>query len=184
MKLNGTGAGQLLGIQNAACLVSVAKETGQAADTVLFENIVKMWTRLYARSRANAAWYINQDVEPQLFGMAMSVGTGGVPVFMPAGGISGQPYSTLFGRPIIPIEQAATLGDVGDIILADMSQYLLIDKGAIKGDQSIHVKFLYGENTFRFVYRVNGQPIWKSVLTPFKGTANTQSPFIVLAERA
>lgn len=180
---NGTGAGQLLGLMNSGALVTVAKEANQAATTIVFQNIMKMWSRMYARSRANSAWFINQDIEPQLFGMSMAVGAAGVPVYMPANGISASPYGTLFGRPVIPVEQAATLGTTGDIVLADLSQYLLIDKGSMKGDQSIHVRFIYGENTFRFTYRVNGQPIWKSPLTPFKGT-NTQSPFVALATRA
>jgi HK97 family phage major capsid protein len=182
--INGTGVGQNLGLMNSAALVSVAKETGQAADTIVFENILKMWTRMYSPSRANAAWYIGQNVEPQLFSMAMSVGTGGVPVYLPAGGISGQPYGTLFGRPVIVLEQCSALGDLGDILLANLNEYLLIDKGAMQGDQSIHVKFLYGENTFRFVHRLNGMPIWKAALTPYKSTADTLSPYVTLAERA
>lgn len=55
----GSGAGEPLGIINADCLVSVDKESGQAAGTVLLENIVKMWSRLLGKSRANAVWLIN-----------------------------------------------------------------------------------------------------------------------------
>jgi HK97 family phage major capsid protein len=181
--INGTGAGQPMGILNSGSLVSVAKETGQAAATVVFENIVKMWSRLWARSRQNAIWLINQDIEPQLFGMSLNVGTGGVPVYLPAGGLSQAPYGSLFGRPVIPIEQTATLGTVGDIMLTDLSQYLLIDKGGINTASSIHVRFLYDENVFRFIYRVDGQPVWNKPITPFKGS-NTQSPFVALAARA
>lgn len=181
--INGTGAGMPLGILNSKALISVAKETGQAAGTINVQNIVKMWSRCWGRSRQNAAWYINQDIEPQLFTMSLSVGTGGVPVYMPASGVSGSPYSTLFGRPVIPLEQCSTLGTTGDIILADLSQYLLIDKGGINAASSIHVRFLYDENVFRFIYRVDGQPVWNSTLTPFKGS-NTLSPFIALATRS
>ena len=181
--INGTGAGMPLGVLNAGCTVSVAKEAGQAATTVVYENVLKMWARMWARSRQNAVWFVNQDIEPQLHTMSLAVGTGGIPVYMPAGGIAGTPYSTLFGRPVVPIEQCATVGTVGDIILADMSQYLVIEKGGVQADNSIHVRFLYDENTFRFMMRVNGQPMWNAALTPFKGT-NTQSPFITLATRS
>ncbi|MCK9575663.1 MAG: phage major capsid protein [Clostridia bacterium] len=180
--INGTGSGQPLGILNAPCLVTVAKESEQAADTVAWANIVKMWSRMWGRSRQNATWFINQDIEPQLYSMALSVGTGGQPVYMPAGGASAQPYSTLFGRPVVPIEQCSALGDKGDIILADMSQYAMIDKGGLQSAQSIHVRFLYDENVFRFIYRTDGQPMWNSALTPYKGS-NTLSPFVVLADR-
>ena len=115
--VNGTGAGMPLGIMNSPCLVTVNKEAGQLADTVVYENIVNLWSRLYARSRINAVWFINQDVEPQLFTMGLSVGTGGTPVYLPPGGASAAPYGTLFGRPVIPVEQCQTLGDAGDIIL-------------------------------------------------------------------
>ncbi len=55
--INGTG--QPLGILNAGCLVQVNKETGQKAATVLAENVINMWSRLFASSRPNAVWLIN-----------------------------------------------------------------------------------------------------------------------------
>jgi HK97 family phage major capsid protein len=181
--LSGTGAGEPLGWNKSAAKVSVSKESGQAASTIVFENIVKMWARMWGRSRSNAVWFINQDVEPQLQTMAYRVGTSAVPVYLPAGGVSGTPYSTLYGRPIVPIEQAETVGTTGDIVLADMSQYQLIDKGGIRTDESIHVSFLTDERAFRFIYRVGGSPMWTSALTPAKGS-NTLSPFVVLDTRA
>lgn len=182
--INGTGAGQPLGILNAGCLVQVAKEAGQKADTIVAENIVKMYARMFASSRANAVWLINQDIEPQLFTMSLAVGTGGIPIYMPAGGLSGQPYATLFGRPVIAVEQCQTLGDLGDIIFADMNGYILAEKGGVQSDMSIHVKFDYDESVFRFVMRLDGQPVRASALTPYKGGAsNTLSHFVALAER-
>ncbi|MHB1652346.1 MAG: phage major capsid protein [Desulfitobacteriaceae bacterium] len=181
--INGSGAGMPYGILNSKALVTVAKEAGQAAGTINVQNVVNMWSRCWGRSRQNAAWYINQDIEPQLFTMSLAVGTGGIPVYMPASGVSGSPYSTLFGRPVIPLEQCETLGTLGDIILSDFSQYLLVDKGGINAASSIHVRFLYDENVFRFIYRVDGQPVWNAPLTPFKGS-NTLSPFVALATRS
>lgn len=182
----GTGVGMPLGILNSPCLVTVPAEPGQPVTTILFENIVNMWSRAWARSRPNMIWLINQDIEPQLFGMSLAVGVGGIPVYMPANGISSSPYGTLMGRPVVPIEQASTLGAVGDIMLADLSQYLTIEKGGAQGGiqaaSSIHVKFTYDETAFRFVMRVDGQPLWNTPLTPAQGT-NTLSPFVVLAGR-
>lgn len=175
--LNGNGAGLPLGIMSSGSLVTVAKENNQTADTVVHNNIVKMFNRCWGRSRANAVWLINQDIEPSL--ETMIYGTDNVsPLakeYMEKG--------TLKGRPVIPVEQASTLGDLGDIVLADLSQYMLIDKGGIVPATSVHVRFLYDEQVFRFTYRVNGMPIWSAPLTPFKGS-NTLSPFVTLAERA
>lgn len=181
----GNGTGKPTGFLNSNALIEVAKESGQAADTIVYENIVKMWSRMYARSRATSAWFINQEIEPQLNTMAQTLGTSGVTVYLPAGGLSEAPYATLYGRPVIPIEHASALGDVGDIVLADMNQYLLVDKAnrGIKQARSIHVAFVTDQEAFRFTIRVNGQSIWQSPLSPYKG-AKTLSPFVALAERA
>lgn len=180
---NGDGVGKPLGVMNSGCLVSVAKESGQAADTILAENIFKMWSRMAAPFRKDAVWHINQDLEPQLFSMYLAVGTGGVPVYLPANGLSGSPYGTLMGRPVVPVEYAATLGDKGDIMLANWKAYKMIDKGGMQSASSIHVNFTTDETAFRFVYRCDGQPKWASDLTPFKGS-NTVSPFVTLDARA
>jgi len=179
----GTGAGQPLGIMKSPCLITVPKETGQLAATIVAENIVKMWARLWAKSQPNSVWLVNQDVFPQLYLMGITVGTGGSPIYQPPGGLSGSPYSTLMGRPIIPVEYSETLGTTGDIMLADLSQYVTISKGGIQSAMSIHVRFIYDESVFRWILRTDGQPTWNSALTPFKGT-NTVSPFVVLATRA
>lgn len=175
--LSGSGEGEPLGILNSGAIVTVAKEASQT-DVITVENLIKMWNRLWSRSRANAVWYINQELEPYLYTLKI----GDKPVYIPAGGLSEKPYGTLFGRPVVPIEQCSAAGEVGDIILADIGQYLLIDKGGVKSASSIHVRFLYDENVFRFIYRVDGKPIWTKPLTPYKGSA-TVSPFVTLAKR-
>jgi HK97 family phage major capsid protein len=181
--INGNGGPNMEGVLNAPALVSVAKETGQAAGTVLFENLVNMWGRIFAPSQANSVWIINQDVVPQLQVMTLGIGTAGVPVYLPPGGASSTPYGTLFGRPIIPVEHCKTVGTKGDIILADFSQYLYASKGGIMSAQSIHVRFIEGETAFRFIVRNDGKPWWSSALTPANGS-NTLSPFVVLDTRA
>lgn len=187
--ISGTGAGQPLGVLtggNDKPTVQVTREAGQPANTIVYENIVKMWSRLFANSRGNSVWLINQDVEPQLNTMSIAVGTGGIPVYMPAGGFAGAsatPFSTLMSRPVIPIEQCKTLGTAGDIILADLSGYILARKGGIKQDMSIHVRFNYDESVFRFVMRVDGQPKLASSITPFNSSA-TLSNFVKLQTRS
>lgn len=174
---NGIGAGQMLGFLNSPCLV---KSTRTQAGTIKYEDIVNMWSRMWARSRKNAVWFINQDIEPALYTMSLSVGVAGAPVYLPAGGASGQPYATLYGRPVIASEYNASLGTVGDIVCVDLDQYAMIKKGGMKSDSSIHVRFIYNESTFRWIYRTDGQPKWVVPLTPAKGS-NTKSPFIALA---
>ena len=183
--INGTGAGMALGILNAGCLVSVGKETGQDAATVVAENIVKMYSRRFAAQTGNYAWYYNQNIEPQLFTMSLAVGTGGIPLYMPPGGLSESPYGRIMGLPAFAIEQAATLGTVGDIILGNFQDgYIIAEKGGLQSDMSIHVRFIYDESVLRFVLRMDGQPWRASALTPYKGGSGaTQSHFIVLDSR-
>lgn len=177
--LRGTGAGQPLGILNSPALVTQTKEGGQAAATVQKENIVKMRARLWARSRANSVWFINQDVEPSLNLLTL----GDLGAYFPAGSFANQPYDQLFSRPVLPIEHASTLGTVGDICLFDLNEYLMIDKGDMQYATSIHVRFVYDEMALRFTYRCDGEPIWNAPLTPYKGSA-TKSPFVTLETRA
>lgn len=178
----GSGAGMPLGWMNSTAKVTVPKQNGQAPQTVVKENIDNMWARMWARSQKNAVWYINQDVLPSLMQMNQAVGTGGQVVYLPPGGLSATPYSTLYGREVVWTEYNNTLGTEGDIVLADMSQYTLVDKNGVQAATSMHAAFNTDEMVFRITYRVDGRPMWVQPLTPFKGS-NTKSPFITLASR-
>jgi HK97 family phage major capsid protein len=182
--INGTGAGQPLGILASGSLVSQAKETGQANDTIMSENCIKMLERTLGPSR-NYVWLHSKTVLSQIYTLHLSVGTGGIPLFIAGGSIPNFPENRLLGLPLIEVEQCPVLGDLGDIILANLQDgYVLAEKDGIKSDVSIHVQFLYDESVFRFVIRVDGQPVRASELTPYKGGANfTQSHFIALEAR-
>jgi len=180
--VRGTGAGMPLGILNSDALVTVSKESGQAADTIVLENIDKMLVRLLPRSLPKASYYINTELWPQLFQLSQIIGTGGVPVYQPPGSVQGSPFGQLRGRPVVPIEYASAPGDLGDIILADWSEYILLRKGGVAEASSIHVYFDTDETAFRWVIRVNGRPWRHSSVTPYKGSG-TLSPFVTLQAR-
>lgn len=191
----GTGSGQPLGVINEGntALVKIAKDDGQADATVTLNNILKMYNAMPAKNRANAKWYINQDLEVVLLQMLMTNSADvaslnasvnlGVPIYLPAGGLTSAPNGVLLGRPIVPIEQASALGKLGDIAFLDLSQYRWIDKGSIKAQTSIHVRFLQDEQCFKFTYRAGGKPMWSSPIKAFKG-GTQRSPFVVLEDRA
>ncbi len=180
---NGSGVGQCLGIMNSGGLVTVDKEGGQAANSFLLENAVAMWARMPGPSRKNSIWCISQDLEPALYTMSLAVGTGGAPCFLPGGQASSEPFSTLFGRPVVLVESCQTLGTTGDILLVDFSQYILARKGGIQRDMSIHIRFQYDESCMRMVLRADGQPNIASPITSFKGAVE-MSPFIALQTRS
>lgn len=189
--VSGNGVGMPLGILASPSLVSVAKETSQPADTVWFQNINKMWSRMYAPWRRNAVWIINQDIEPQLLSMAfqpagassMLPSATSTPAYLPQNGLSGSPYATLLGRPVVPVQAAKTVGDQGDIMLVDFNQYWILKKAAgLRTDTSIHLYFDQAITAFRFIFRINGQPAWSAAITP-QNSSNTQSWAVALDAR-
>lgn len=185
--LFGSGAGQPLGMLAAAnaAMIVVAKETSQAADSIVFANIVNMYSRMTAASLSRSVWLINQSILPELITMRFDEDAATpVPIYLPGGNIAGSPFGTLLGRPIVPMEAMKLLGDQGDIALVDPSQYLTLTKGGgVQTDISIHLFFDYDITAFRFVFRVTGQPWWKSAITPQAAGAPTLGHFIVLADR-
>lgn len=181
--IQGTGVGEPQGILNCNSLVTVSKESGQSADTVVFENIINMWSRMYGPYRPAGVWMINQDIEPQLFTMSFEGTSSSVPAYMPANGLAGAPYSTLMGRPVIPTQACETLGDKGDIIFASWPQYWSGMKNVgIRQDISIHLWFDYDVTAYRFIMRLGGQ-CWLSAAIDPRDGSNTLGAFISLEAR-
>jgi len=169
---NGNGVGKPLGIMNAPALVSVTRIDANEVDQT---DIANMWARRWAGYN-DYVWLANPSVFPQLINLTV----GNFPFLLPmnAGG-QGNPAFSLYGAPYIEVEYTAALGTTGDIMLASLSQYQTISKGGIQSASSIHVNFTSDETAFRFIYRIDGQPLWSSALTPFDA-GNTLSPFVVL----
>ncbi|MHA1572153.1 MAG: phage major capsid protein, partial [Alphaproteobacteria bacterium] len=179
--INGTGVGQPQGYFNSAALISVAKEGSQAADTIVTNNIAKMYSRLLSSGLSRAFWLVNSDVLPQL----MTLVIGNQPIWTPPNaGLRDAPGGFLLGRPVVFSEHAKTLGDKGDIQLLDLMGYYAANKrSGIKFDSSMHLFFDYGMQAFRWTFRFGGQPYLSAPVAPANG-ANTKSHFVTLDERA
>ena len=177
--LKGTGAGEPLGILNAGCTVEVEKETGQAADTIMYENLTKMMSRMFAGSFSNSVWVAHQTAIPQLLTLSLAIGTGGsrIPVMTESDGVF-----KILTRPVLFTEKTEPLGDKGDIMLADFSQYVVGLRSGMTFDTSIHVHFTTDELLSRIIERHDGQPLWDEALTLEDGST-TVSPFVVLEAR-
>jgi HK97 family phage major capsid protein len=182
--IKGNGVGQPLGALHPAntSIVSVAKETGQPAATIVWENIVKMFSRMLPSSLNRAVWVVSPDTFPELATMALSVGTGGSAVWL-NNGVQGPPM-TILGRPVIVTEKApGLLGGVGDISFVDFGFYLVGDRQAMSAKSSEHVKFNEDSTAFRIIERVDGRPWLQSGITPQNG-GPALSAFVTLAARA
>ncbi len=178
-RITGTGVGQMEGVLNTPCLVSIAKESGQAAATLVYQNVLKMRARCWGYS--NAIWIANHDTTPQLITLNQPVGLGGAVMWQPSAR-EDRP-DMLLGRPIFFSEYAKTLGASGDLILCNWKEYL---EGLYQPQQqaeSVHVRFVNHERAFKVWLRNCGKFWWRAALTPVNSTA-TLSPAVVLDARS
>lgn len=180
-----SGVGTPLGFINCPASVNVSKETGQPAATIVWENITKMYARMLPTSLSNAVWVASIDTFPQLATMALSVGTGGGPVWLgnfqyPG---SGGPPVSILGRPVYFTEKTSVLGTPGDINFVDLSYYLIGDRQQMQSMVSEHFLFSTDKTAFRIIERVDGRPWLQSAITPHNNASSTLTPFVQLATR-
>jgi len=177
--LQGTGGGQPLGILNSNCIVEVSKESGQEKATIVYENLTNMLSRLYPGGWKNAIWIAHTTTIPQLLSLGHTTGTGGwhYQVFNESNG-----KYTILGRPAVFTEKLPVVGDAGDIMLCDLTQYAVGLKQDVRMESSIHADFQSDITQFRAVLRPDGQPTWNETLT-LKDGATEVSPFIRIEAR-
>ena len=174
----GDGEGKMTGIMKSGGLIAVDAESGQAAGTLNAQNILKMWSRALVSGRKNMVWLMHPDLEDQLPQLML----GDKLIWMPEGGISGAQYQTILGRPVLFNDNCMPIGTKGDVLLADLKQYMLLKKGTAKQDWSMHVEFLTDQHCFRMVLRCNGTPKVTAPVT-LKNSTRTRSPYVTLAAR-
>ena len=177
---NGLGVGMPRGYMKSNAVVSVAKESNQTARTIVAANVANMFARVINPSRAT--WKINQDVLPQLMLMTL----GNQPIWTPpSSGFQNAPGGYLLGRPVQFLENCQTLGTKGDIHLVNLYEgyYAITGKGGLKFASSIHLYFDYALESFRWTFRMNGQPYLSKPITPANGSS-TRSHFVTLDTRA
>jgi HK97 family phage major capsid protein len=181
--LTGNGVGRPLGALNAAntALISVAAESGQTADTLVWQNVIKMFSRMLPSSLGRAVWVASIDSFPELATMALNVGTGGSAIWL-NNGVEGPP-ARILGRPVYFSEKVPKLGDLGDLSFIDWGQYLVGDKMEMRVSASEHYKFGNDVIAYRVIERADGRPWMKSAITPANGSSATLSPYVTLAAR-
>lgn len=177
----GDGNGKPLGFMNGTSLVTVSKESGQAASTLAVANILKMSSRML-RMGGRPIWLANSDTEPQLAALTL----GNIPFFLPNNqpGIASPYEGSVRGRPMMFTEHCKSLTTLGDIVFADLDGYLLATKqgGGVDFAASIHLFFDYGVQAFRWTFRLGGQPYLSTAVSPANGS-NTKSHFVTLQAR-
>ncbi len=177
--LKGTGAGQPLGILSSPCLIETSAEVGQAANTIVYENLLNMLSHLWMGSFRNSVWICHPSTITELGTLTIDVGTAGahIPVMRESDG-----GFQILTRPVIFTEKTVSLGNKGDIMLADFSQYVIGLRQEMRIDFSPHLYFSTDELAARLIERHDGEPLWDEALTLEDGST-TVSPFVVLEAR-
>ena len=164
--LNGTGAGQPLGILNASCLITVAGEGGQAGSPIIHENVVKIYARLAPQCYAISIWLASATCVPQLLSLSFAVGTGGVP--SPVVSYQNGQF-VMMGRPVVFSEKMPALGSAGCLALVDPTQYALGMRKEVSIDKSVVPGWTTDTMSFRTILRADGMPMWDTFITPKNG---------------
>lgn len=180
--ISGNGVGKPSGLLNSPFTLTVSKEVGQAADTIVARNVIKMYARMFPMSLASSAWYVNAGVIEQL--MQMKDDNNNFIYLSPGSQMNQSPYGLLMGRPVIPmLASLPGLGDSGDIVFADLSYYYGIEKSSgVKAATSIHLHFDREITAFRFSLRLDGKVPFQTPVTTEFGNY-TVSAFIKLEDR-
>lgn len=181
----GDGSAKPSGIINSGFTFEVAKEGGQTADTIVYNNIIKMEARLLPQSAGRAVWLAHPQVKEQLRQLQDSNGN---LIYMNGGQFANAAapgFDTLLGKPVVyMMGSMPQLGNSGDLILADLDYYYSVLKtSAITQDVSTHLFFDRDITAFKFTMRVDGKCPFKAPVTTQNGSFD-MSGFVKLAERA
>jgi HK97 family phage major capsid protein len=172
--LNGTGAGQPLGVITAINTPTIAVNRA-AANAVSYADFANMMERFLPSGRG--VWHISQSLMSDVIQLN---GPAGNPSYVWASNAADGIPGTLLGLPVIWTEKVPRVGTTGDVVLADWRYYLLGDRQATTIESTKFDRWAYDETSWRVVHRVDGQPWMSAPLTYQDGTTSV-SPFVVLS---
>jgi HK97 family phage major capsid protein len=174
--LRGDGVNKSLGVINSPAAVTYARATASLID---FVDIYGMLARFRG---SNPVWLGSQTIIPELASMT-DAGTHAVWLGGPGGSLSGAQGplpSTLMGIPLVFVDRLPALGAKGDLMLVDLSAYLIKEGSGPDVAISTELYFLTDRVIFRVTWRVDGKP-WMIEPIGLEGaTTSTVSPFVIL----
>jgi HK97 family phage major capsid protein len=193
---NGTGAGEPQSLANGGAALAVNRGT---SDKVLVADIAAMLTGLHPAALqagltpglTHVRWLISSAALPQLLELYLNTGgsTAGTDItpattsewFQFGDGHDIGPSG--LGLPASITDHQPALGSTGDVMLADLSQYVISDRLTMTVEQSKDgAGFIKDTSNFRIRSRVDGRYWIQSQSTTEAGAA--VSPVVVLAPPA
>lgn len=176
--LRGNGVNQAIGVIDAPAAIV---QNRAAAGIIAFPDVYNMMAKL--KFGGSPVWIASQTTIPQLASMvdagSHAVWMGGQGDGLP--GAQGSIPKTLFGFPLLFSDRLPALGSKGDIILADLSYYLIKLGSGPDIAVADQLLFLTDRVVFRVTWRVDGKP-WLTEPLALEGAATSfVSPFVVLS---
>lgn len=169
--LQGTGAGQPLGVINAGATITVARA---GAGAIAFADLANMMENFLPTG--NGVWIISQSAMSDLIQLN---GPAGNPSYIWQPNARDGVPGSLLGLPVIWSEKVPRIGTTGDVVLADWRYYLIGDRQATTVESTQYDYWRYDQTSWRAVHRVDGQPWLSAPLTYQDGTTQV-SPFVIL----
>lgn len=174
--LQGTGAGQPLGVLNAGATITVNRAS--TTTPIQYVDLVGMYEHFLPTGQG--VWLVSQSAMSNLLSITDTAGNYiWLPNMQPISGIP----STLFGLPVIFTEKLPAVGSAGDVLLADFNYYLIGDRQATTIESTRYDRWQYDQTSWRVVHRVDGQP-WLSTYLTYQDGATTISPFVILGAKS
>ena len=174
--LQGTGAGQPLGVINAGATITVNRAS--TTTPIQYADLVGMYEHFLPSGQG--IWLFSQSAMSNLLSITDTAGNYiWLPNMQPISGIP----STLFGLPVMFTEKLPAVGSAGDVLLADFNYYLLGDRQATTIESTRYDRWQYDQTSWRVVHRVDGQP-WLSTWLTYQDGATTVSPFVILGAKS
>ncbi|OAS21144.1 phage major capsid protein [Paenibacillus oryzisoli] len=166
--LNGDGVGKPLGILKAAATLGVNRAT---ASQIGYVDAVNMYAKVKKGGKLD--WIGSESIIPQL----MQIKDGGNNLIWQPNARDDAP-ERIFGAPLGWNERSPQLGAKGDLVLADLSYYLIQDGSPLAISASEHVYFRENKTVLKAFFLVDGQPWLTGPITQEGGYQ--VSPFVAL----
>lgn len=173
--LQGTGAGQPLGVINAGATITVARTADNPC--IQYTDLVNMLEAFLPNARG--VWVITHNAMSNVLLMS---GPAGNPSYLWGNAVTGL-ENTLMGLPVIFTEKLPSACTTGDVLLADFAYYLIGDRQATTIESTQYDQWRYDRTSWRMVHRVDGQP-WLSAPLTYQDGATQVSPFVILGEKS
>lgn len=181
----GAGTTQPVGILNQPALITVTKSSNDSAAMFGMDDLAKMVRSLYRPCRKRAVFLVTPEAYAVLQQMAY-VNVAGTVTTYPAYGLTFNFADEIplryGGIGMIEWEGLPQLGNVGDIILADLSQLVTAEKPMLYADVSNDYAFNTLQVSYRFYRRYDIRSPWTAPLSA-PDNHYSYSPFIALQSR-